>query len=170
MQDFYQLFIQELKDIYSAEIQTIKILPEIIHAAKSSQLKEALQSHLEETKKQVKRLEQVASELKENFSQSQSDAMQGILKEWSQVVKTHYQDDVQDAAIVSFVQRIKHYEIALYGVLKTFAKHLKLPKIETWLRESSKEEGRADKRLTEIADGTLFGGGINAKACKRTCA
>ena len=170
MKDFYQLFVQELKDIYSAEKQTLKVLPEIISAAKSSQLKEALKTHLEETKAQVQRLERAAEEMKENFSHSQSDAMEGILREWPEVVKTHYQDDVQDAAIISFVQRLKHYEMALYGVLKTFAKHLKQPKVEVWMRESAKEEGRADKRLTEIAEGTLFGGGINAKACKRSCA
>ncbi len=168
MKDFYQLFIEELKDIYAAEKFSLKLMTDVIHASKSSKLKEALKLHVEETKHQVQRLERIAAELKEDFSTAKSDAMQGILKEWAHVVRPHYQDDVQDAAIIGFLQRIKHYEIALYGILKTYAKHLNLKKIEGWLRESIKEEGAADKKFTEIAEGTLFVGGINTKACRKS--
>lgn len=168
MKDFYQLFVEELKEIYSAEHQAVKIMPEIISAAKSMKLKEALKAHWEETKAQVKRLERVASELNEDFSNAECEAMQGLWREWTHVVKTHYHDDVQDAAIIAYIQKLKHYEIASYGSLKTFAKHLKLLKVEEWLKESIKEEGRFDKKLTEIAEGTLFGGGVNIKACKKS--
>lgn len=170
MKDFYQLFVQELKEVYAAENQSIKLMPEIIHAAKSSKLKEALKLHLEETKHQAKRLEMIASELGENFSGSSCDWMQGLWKEWSSVVKAHYADDVQDAAIINFMQKIKHYEIASYGTLKTFAKHLNLSKVEGWIKESIHEEGKADKKMTEIAEGSMQSGGINTKACKRSCA
>ncbi len=167
MKDFYQLFIQELKDIYAAEKSSLKLMTHVMHATKSSKLKEALKLHTEETKMQIKRLEQIAAELKEDFSNAKSDAMQGILKEWNHVVKPHFQNDVQDAAIIGFMQKIKHYEIALYGVLKTFAKHLNMTKVVDLLRESILEEGNADKKFTEIAEGTLFIGGINAKASRK---
>jgi ferritin-like metal-binding protein YciE len=167
MKDFYQLFIQELKDIYAAEKLSFKLMTEIVQRSKSQKLKETLKHHIEETKKQIHRLEKIAHDLKENFSNSKSDAMQGILKEWKNVVKPHYQDDVQDAAIISFVQRIKHYEIGLYGVLKTFAKHLNLMDVENLLKESIQEEGFTDKKLTEIAEGSLFTSGVNDKACRK---
>jgi ferritin-like metal-binding protein YciE len=77
---------------------------------------------------------------------------------------------VHDAALISHAQRIVHYEIATYGMLKAFAKHLNLKKIEEWLEETSKEEGRWDKRLTEIAEGSVFSRGINKKASKREVA
>lgn len=170
MKDFYQLFVEELKDIYAAEKMSLKWMADVIHAAKSTKLKEALKAHFEDTKQQVKRLEHIAADLKEDFTHAECEAMAGILKEWPHVVRPHYQEDVQDAAIISFVQRIKHYEIALYGVLKTFARHLNLKRVEEWLKESIHEEGAADKKLTEIAEGTLFAGGVNAKACKRSCA
>lgn len=170
MKDFNQLFVDELKEIYSAECQSVKMMPEVIKAAKSAKLKEALRQHLEETTNQVHRLERMASEMKENFSGGECAPMQGLWKEWAHVVKTHYHDDVQDSAIIAFIQKIKHYEIAVYGTLKTFAKHLQMNKLEIWLRESIKEEVMADKKLTEIAEETMFAGGINIKACKKNCA
>jgi ferritin-like metal-binding protein YciE len=170
MKDFHQLFVDGLKDIYSAESQSLKWMPEVILAAKSSKLKEALKEHLEDTRKQIKRLEHIASDLKQNFSGSVCEAMHGLWKEWSHVTKSHYSDDVQDAAIIAFMQKVKHYEISVYGSLKTYAKHLHHLKIEEWLKESIKEEGHADKKLTEIAEGTSFAGGINTKACKKRCA
>jgi ferritin-like metal-binding protein YciE len=170
MKDFSRLFIDELQEIYSAECQLVKMLPEVIRAAKSAKLKEALKQHLDETKNQVNRLEKIASELKENISGGECSPMQGLWKEWAHVVKSHYQDDVQDSAIIGFIQKIKHYEIAVYGTLKTFAKHLQMNKLEVWLKESIKEELMADKKLTEIAEGTMFAGGINIRACKKRCA
>lgn len=170
MKDFYQLFVEELKDIYAAEKLSLKLMADVIQATKSAKLKDILKEHFEETKHQVKRLEHIAGELKEDFSQAECEAMAGLLKEWSHVVRPHYHEDVQDAAIIGFMQRVKHYEIAVYGVLKTFARHLNLRKIEEWLKESIHEEGMADKKLTEIAEGSLFAGGVNARACKRSCA
>ncbi len=168
MSDFYRMFVAQLKEIYSAEKQEIHLFPEMIQAAKSGELKKWLKIHFEETKNQVKRLEQIGSELKENLGDAQCEAMKGLLKEWMHVVQPHYQDDVQDAAIIAFIQKIKHYEIALYGSLKTFAKHLKKDKIESWLKESIKEEWQIDKKLTEIAEGHHIGDGINCKACKKS--
>lgn len=167
MKDFHQLFVEELKEIHSAESQCIKLIPEVMQAAKSMKLKESLKEYLEDTKNQATRLEQIGFELGEDFQASECDIMQGLIKEWTRIQQTHYEADVQDAAIIGFLQKIKHFEIASYGSLKTFAKHLKKDKMEDLLKKSIQEEGKMDKKLTEIAEGTLFSNGINVKACKR---
>ncbi|MES2272809.1 MAG: ferritin-like domain-containing protein [Chlamydiota bacterium] len=170
MKEFRDLFVKELRDITNAEIQIIKLLPEMIHAAKSPKLKEAFKAHLEETKKQLHRLENISLELNETLSGVHCDAMRGLLKEAHDAMKANYQCDVKDAALISAAQRIEHYEIAVYGVLITFAKHLKLDKVVALLKETIKEEGHADKKLTEIAEGSFFSEGVNTKACKRKSA
>lgn len=164
MKEFKQLFIDELKDIYSAEKQIQKALPRLLNEAKSSKLKETIKKHHDEADIQIDRLESIGSELKIDFKNASCEAMEGILKESNKVIETIYPPDVKDAAIISFIQRIEHYEIAVYGALKAFAKHLKLKKIEELLSESLKEEKNADKALTEIAEGTLFNEGVNQKA------
>jgi ferritin-like metal-binding protein YciE len=170
MKDFYQLFVGEIKEIYNAERQNLKMIPEVMKAAKSSKLKELLKEQWEETKVRIERVERIASEMKEPLSFEDCQPIEGLWREWAHVVKAHYQDDVQDSAIIGFIQKIKHYEISVYGTLKTFAKHLQQPKVEAWLRESMKEVALGDKKLTEIAEGTMFGGGINLKASKKRCA
>lgn len=170
MKDFYDLFVNELKEIYAAECQIVKSLPEVFQAAKSQKLKEAIAYHLKEAEAQVKRLEQIFGELKDSYGKTSCRPMEGLLNEWKYVVKAHYDNDVQDAAIISFLQKVEHYEIAVYGTLQTFAKHLNLTTLAATLKESAKEEGGFDKRLTEIAEGSLFSNGVNKKACKKRCA
>lgn len=170
MKDFCGLFVSELKELYSAERQTVKMMPEVIKSAKSLKLKEILTQDWEEAKVRLERIERIAAEMKEKLSGEDCEPMQGFWKEWAHVMKSHYQDDVQDSAIIGFIQKIKHYEIAVYGTLKTFAKHLQQPKVEVWLRESIRQVVFVDKKLTEIAEGTMFGGGVNLKACKKRCA
>ena len=85
-------------------------------------------------------------------------------------MKEKFPHEVRDAALIISGQRVEHYEIAVYGGLKSFAKHLKLNDIYKILEESSKEEGHADKKLNQIAEGTLFTTGVNAKALKRESA
>jgi ferritin-like metal-binding protein YciE len=170
MKNFYELFVKELKEIYSAEHQIIEAMPKIIKAATSIKLKDSLQHHLKETRHQVKRLEQVAKELNENISGRHNEAMKGLIKESLMVAKTNFDHMVKDAALISSVQKIEHYEIATYGVLKAFARHLKFKNIEDLLDETAKEEGHANKKLTEIAEGTLLSSGVNKEACKRLAA
>lgn len=165
--DFYELFILELKDIFSAESQIIEALPGVIQKATSKKLKDALHDHLKETKAQLHRLEKIAAELNVELSGHTCHAIKSILSEGDKLVEKGLQEDVKDAAIIGSCQRIEHYEIAVYGVLKSFAKHLKLERIEKLLDESSKEEGHANKKLTEIAQGSLFSSGVNDRACKK---
>ena len=163
-QDFHQLFIRELEDIHSAEKQIAEVMPEIIREAHNEHLKEALKEHYAKSKEQMKKLDEIAKELKIHFSNAKSPMLEGILKEWHAILKADYAKETRDAAIIALVQRVEHYEIAVYGVLKAFAKNLKLDKIEGLLKEFSHEEGHQDKKLTALAEGTWFREGINAKA------
>lgn len=170
MKDFYELFISELKEIYATEKAIVKLLPSVIKMTRSTKLRDVISQHLREGESQVMRLEQIFSELNESKANAKCLPIEGMIHEWKHVVKAHYDDDVQDAAIISFLQKIEHYEIASYGTLRTFAKHLNLASLEVLLKESAKEEGAADKKLTDIAEGSLFTSGVNAKACKKRCA
>lgn len=162
MKDFFQLFVHELKDAYDCETQILKALPEMISAASCSQLKEVLTNHVQETKKQIKRLEEISQEINENLKGAECDAIRGILKEGQKTINMHFQTSVQDAAIIGACQRVEHYEIALYGILKTHARHLNLKNVEDLLSKTLLEEGNVNKKLTEIAEGRV---GVNNKAC-----
>lgn len=158
------LFIDELKDIYSAEEQIIKSLPSLIKAADSDDLKEALQTHLEETNKQVERLDKIFELLDVNAKGKKCEAMHGLILECSEAVNEFPKSALRDAAIISKAQRIEHYEISAYGTLRTFAKELDLEEIADLLKVTLDEESHADKTLTKIAEGTLLTSGVNRKA------
>jgi ferritin-like metal-binding protein YciE len=170
MKDFHDLFLNQLNDMYSAELVIEKALPEMAKMAHLPNLKETFHMHHIETKHQIARLERIADELGIKLHDSKCDAIEGILKEGKKLLKGNYPHEVRDAALIISAQRVEHYEIAVYGVLKSFAKHLKLDNVVKILDESSKEEGHANKKLSEIAEGTLFTTGINAKALKRESA
>ncbi len=168
MKDFYDLFIDELKKIYSAEKQIVKTMPKIIKAAELNELKKALAHHLEESKQQIKRLDMIAKELKENFSGGTCTPIRELLKECEKFISGNYDPIVRAAALINSCQKIEHYEIASYGALKEHARYFKLFKVERLLEDSSHEEGNADKKLTELAKGTEQIEGINKMAYKRS--
>jgi len=170
MKDFHDLFIHELKDMYAAEVMIEKTLPEMAKMAHLPKLKEAFWEHHKETKHQIERLEAIADQLGISLAHSECAAIKGILHEVKTLLRGNYPNEVRDAALIISAQRVEHYEIAVYGVLKSFAKHLKLDEVVKILKESSKEEGHADKKLNEIAEGTLFTTGINNQALKRESA
>lgn len=167
MKDFYTLFIKELKDIYDAEKRIAKMLPEMARSAHSSNLKEAFQRHHKETKEQIKRLEEIFTELDESLIGGRNEVVKSLLKETSKTVRTNYHPTVKDAALIHAAQQMKHYEIASYGTLKSFAKDLKMTQIYNLLDDTSKEEGSMNKTLTSVAEGNLFQKGINDKACEK---
>jgi Uncharacterized protein conserved in bacteria len=168
VKNFHDLFRHELRDIYSAEIQIDKLLPEFAKAASSKELRAAFLKHHEETKEQIERLEEIAGELNVNLEGRECEAMKIFAREAQKVIQADYPHEVKDAALISCAQRIEHYEITLYGTLKAFAHHLGLRDIEKLLDMTSKEEGHADKKLTEIAIGSVFNKGINEKAMRKT--
>jgi ferritin-like metal-binding protein YciE len=170
MKNFHDLFSHQLKDMYAAEVEIEKMLPEMAKMAHSPKLKEAFHMHHKETKHQITRLETIAKQLKISLLHCECEAIHGILNEAKKLMKGNYSHEVKDAALIVSAQRVEHYEIAVYGVLKSFAKHLKWEEVVKILQESSKEEGHADKKLNEIAEGTLFTSGVNAQALKRESA
>ena len=161
-QDLHQLFIDELEDMYSSEHQIVHSLPKLIKAASLPDLKEAITNHLKETQNQVKRIERIFSILSITPKEKTCEAMEGLLKEADELVENKAKSPTLDAAIISAAQKVEHYEIASYGTLRSFAKHLDLDsEISELLQETLNEEGNADKKLTKLADGSFFSSGIN---------
>lgn len=168
MKDFFDLFTNQIRDMYAAEVLIEKALPKMAKRAHFKKLKEAFISHHKETRQQISRLERIAKQLDISLKNCECYAISGILKENEKLIRERYSPEVLDAALIISAQRVEHYEMAVYGVLKAFARHLKLDEIVDILNESSKEEGHADKKLTEIAMGTFFTSGVNEKAIRTT--
>ena len=164
MKGLHELFLNELHLMYNAEKQIVDALPAVIEAASSKKLKEALSDHLEETKKQVRRLEVIFKELGQNYSGAISEVMQGLLKEADKVIHSDYEENVKDVALINCAQHVEHFEIASYGILKSLAKDFNYDNAYTLLDESSNEEGLANKTLTKIAEGNILSKGVNTKA------
>lgn len=168
MKNFYDLFNHELRDIHNAEEQLAQLLPELASAAHTPKLKELFEQEQAEAQDQVERLERIAKDLNIQLGGRECAAMRVFADEAKKTIAADYPEDVMDAALISSAQRIKHYEIALYGTLKAFARHLGLKDAERLLNLTSKEEGAIDKKLTEIAVGTVFSSGVNQKAIRKS--
>jgi ferritin-like metal-binding protein YciE len=146
------LFIHTLQDIYYAENQILKSLPQMIETASDKQLKSGLQSHLGETKGHVQRLEQVFQMLGKKAKAVNCPAIDGIIEEAEEVTGEVGDKDVLDAAIIAAGQAVEHYEITRYGSLIAWAKRLGRSDVAQVLEQTLKEEKAADKKLTDIAE------------------
>ncbi len=162
--EFKKFFVDELQDIYSAEVQIIQGLPKMIAAAESPELREAFEAHLKETRGQVDRLKDIFALIGEPAKEKRCLAMEGLLREADEAISAFKRSFVLDAALITKAQRIEHYEIATYGALRTFADHLDLPEVSDLLQDTLEEEASADKKLTKIAEGGFFSTGVNQKA------
>lgn len=163
--EFFNLFLEELEDMFSAEHQIVKALPDLIKQASLPELKEALSKHLKETEHQVQRIEKIFSMLGMKPKEETCEGMKGIIEEGKEMVKGKAKSAILDAAIISAAQKVEHYEIASYGTLRSFAEFLDLDDdIVDLIQENLDEEGAADKKLTKIAEGSLFTSGINKEA------
>lgn len=147
------LFLDNLRDIYSAEQQLTNALPKLAKAASSAKLRTAFESHLDETKEHVRRLDQIFKALDEKPTGKTCVAMQGLIKEGDEVLdkRQSWAPDLVDAGLIVAAQKVEHYEIAGYGCLRTFAEILEEGEAQSLLQETLDEEGRADKALTAIA-------------------
>jgi ferritin-like metal-binding protein YciE len=164
LNSMHELFVEELRDLYSAENQLLRALPQMASAAKSSTLKTAFESHLEETRTHVQRLSEIFSQLGQSPTGKTCKAMEGLISEGSEAIQLQGDPDVKDAALIAAAQRVEHYEMAGYGVVRTFAKELGFSASAELLQKTLDEEGSADKKLTGIAEGGLFRKGVNQKA------
>jgi len=148
-----ELFTDGIKDIYWAENHLVKTLPKMQKAATSSSLVAAIESHLEETKTHVSRLEQVFELLGEKVQAQKCDAMEGIAKEGEGIVEsTEPGTATRDVGIILASQKVEHYEIATYGGLTQLAKTLGLDDVAELLYQTLSEEKAADQKLTDVAE------------------
>jgi len=151
VQSLNELYISELQDLYSAEGQILKALPKVIEKTDSPELRQALESHLAETRNHVTRLEKVFSMHGVEAKAQKCKGMQGILDEGDEMIGKDAPPAVRDAAIISACQRVEHYEIAAYGTVRTYAEQLGQERAATVLQDTLDEETAADETLTEIA-------------------
>ncbi len=148
-----QLFVEELRDLYSAETQLTKALPKFAKGAASPRLKQAFETHLQQTEQHVARLEQIFEQLGGESPKGKTcKGMEGLLKEGEEMLKQKADDAVHDAGLISAAQRVEHYEIAGYGTVRTYARMLKNRAAEKLLQQTLDEEGETDKLLTELAE------------------
>ena len=145
------LFVEELKDLYSAEHQIIRSLPKMVKAAESDELKAALESHLEETKTQADRLEKIGEILGRSLKGKTCEGMKGVLSEGAEVIEEIAAGSIRDAGIISAAQRVEHYEMAGYGAVREYALLLGHKDIASLLDETLAEEKAADTKLNKIA-------------------
>jgi ferritin-like metal-binding protein YciE len=147
-----ELYLDELKDLYSAENQLIKALPKMAKAASSEQLREGIEEHLEQTKEQARRLERIFEMMEENPKGKKCVGMEGLVKEGQELMREDFEDEVMDAGIIGAAQRVEHYEIAAYGTARTFAEVLGEDEHVPLLEETLEEEKETDRKLNELAN------------------
>ena len=155
----HDAFIDELRDAYDAEKQLTKALPKLAKAATSEELRTAFESHLEETRGHVERLEQVFGTLDEKVRGKHCDGMAGIIEEGKSVLEEEFDDATMDACLIAAGQRAEHYEMAAYGTLVAWAKGMGHDEAATLLQGILDEEKAADKKLSSLAES-----GINQEA------
>ncbi|MBV8672629.1 MAG: ferritin-like domain-containing protein [Acidobacteriaceae bacterium] len=146
-----ELYIEELKDLYSAENQITKALPKLAKTATNPKLRQAFEQHLEQTKGHVQRLEQIFEGLDEKPTGKTCEGMKGLLKEGDEMAGGDGDTDVIDAGLISAAQRVEHYEIAAYGSVATYAELLGENEAVDLLNQTLEEEKETDQKLTQVA-------------------
>lgn len=153
LDNLHDLYIEKIKDLYSAENQIIKALPKMIKGATTPELKSALQDHLRATEEHARRLEKIATSHDASPRGKRCSGMEGLLEEGSELLKEKAKLDVLDAGIIGAAQVVEHYEIANYGTARRWAAILGDEQGAALLKQTEDEEGDADKLLTRIAEG-----------------
>ena len=151
MNPLEELLVDELKDLYSAENQIIKALPRMAKAATSPELRRAFERHLEETRRQVERLDEIGEELEMKMTGKKCKGMEGLIAEGREHME-ELDEENMDAGLIGDAQKIEHYEIAAYGTARTHAELLGLRRVAKLLQQTLDEEGATDKKLTALAE------------------
>ncbi|HEV8335193.1 MAG TPA: ferritin-like domain-containing protein [Candidatus Polarisedimenticolia bacterium] len=146
------LYVEQLKDLYSAEKQILKALPKMIKAAGHQKLKEAFSAHERQTQTHVERLEQIFKGLEVSPKGKKCVGMEGLLKEGAELIQEDPEPGVLDAGLISAAQHVEHYEMAGYGTVRTWARLLTFEDQAELLQQTLDEEGDTDKILTELAE------------------
>jgi ferritin-like metal-binding protein YciE len=149
------LYIHELKDLYSAEKQIIKALPKMVKAATNEELAAGFKEHLEQTKEHVARLEKILTSQDESTRGPKCEGMEALLKEGEEMMEEDAEEEVRDAGLISAAQRVEHYEIAGYGCARTYAELLEDSDGAQLLQTTLDEESDTDKKLTKLAKSVI---------------
>jgi len=163
-----ELYVEQLQDPYDAEHQIIKALPKMIAEVTSPDLKDALTEHLEVTKTQASRLEQIFESSGEKAKAEKCKGMQGVIQEGSDLLREIKDENVRDAAIIASAQRVEHYEMAGYGTARNYANHLGDENAAQLLQETLDEEKEADAKLTALAEDINVSAPVGNESEKRT--
>jgi len=155
MQSLKELYIDELKDLYSAEKQLVKALPKMAKNATNPELKDAFTTHLQETEGHVERLEQIFEMLGERAGGKKCKGMEGLIEEAKELLEEDATQEVLDAGMISKAQHVEHYEMAGYGTVRAYARLLGLDEQADLLQETLDEEGHANDLLTQIAESSV---------------
>jgi ferritin-like metal-binding protein YciE len=162
LNSFQDLFVNQIEDLYDAELRLTEALPKMADAASSPDLRQAIQTHLKETQGHVTRLENIFSKLGKQPKRETCQAMKGLISEGSDIISAKGDSAVKDAAIIAAAQRVEHYEISGYGTARNFALRLGFQDAAQTLNQTLQEEGAADKKLSQIAESQ-----VNAQAAAR---
>jgi ferritin-like metal-binding protein YciE len=156
-----QLYINELRDLYSAENQLLKALPKMAKGASAPELKDAFEKHLEQTQGHVERLEQLFEQLDESPKGKTCHGMKGLLEEGAEILKEDGEDSVLDAGIIVAAQKVEHYEIASYGSVRTFANLLGRDEEAKLLQSTLDEEAETNEILNQLAESVVNPEAVN---------
>ncbi|MES1261148.1 MAG: ferritin-like domain-containing protein [Acidobacteriota bacterium] len=156
--DVRELLIEEMQDQYDAEKQLVKALPKMAKAASSPELSQAFESHLEETRGHVQRLEKAFEMLGVKAKGKSCAAMKGLIEEAQEVMAKDMPEELLDSAMICAAQKVEHYEMAGYGTLCAWAKAIGMENVAKLLQQTLEEEREADEKLTEVAETVLAAG------------
>lgn len=155
MDNLRQLFVHEIKDLYSAEDQLMQIFPELQKNASDQELRSAFSSHMSETEKHKDRLQEICKDLNTDPKGEHCKAMEGIINELKTFLRKDHEKEVRDAGLIAEAQRMEHYEIAGYGTAARYAKELGFKDVAEKLHKTLEEERAADEKLTKLAERRL---------------
>ena len=150
-----KLYVEQLKDLYSAESQLVQALPKMAKAASSSNLRQAFQMHLDQTKEHVNRLEQIFENMEYKPTGNKCKGMEGLIEEGEEMIENEAEKEVRDAGLIAAAQRVEHYEIAGYGTVRTYAEMLNRNQDVQLLQQTLDEEYKTDEKLTTLAESEI---------------
>ena len=151
MDTLTELYVEELKDLWSAEKQILRALPKMIKAASARPLKQGFRAHERQTREHVRRLERIFKSLDASPRGKKCVGMEGLLKEGSELIQERPEADVLDAGLISAAQHVEHYEMAGYGTVRTWARLLGHRDHARLLQQTLDEEGATDRALTKLS-------------------
>jgi ferritin-like metal-binding protein YciE len=152
LESLQDLLVEQLKDLYSAENQLLKALPKMAKAATNPDLRSGFEEHLEQTKGQVERLEQVCEQLGVSPKGKKCVGLEGLVEEGKELLEEDADPTVLDAGLIAAAQKVEHYEMASYGCARTWAEQLGLTEAAGLLQETFEEEKATDEKLTQLAE------------------